>query len=65
MKKIIVEVKQVYGNETIYPICETAKIFASMVQHKTLTARVITDIIKLGYTIEVKAPNLKLYGGVQ
>lgn len=51
---IQVQVKTIYGNKTIYPICEKAKIFASMVGQKTLTMQDVEHIKKLGYTVEVK-----------
>jgi hypothetical protein len=28
--KILVEVRDVYGNRTVYPLCDTAKLFASL-----------------------------------
>lgn len=51
---IQVQVKTIYGNKTIYPICEKAKIFAAMVGQKTLTMQDVEHIKKLGYTVEVK-----------
>lgn len=48
-----VQVKNVYGNETIYPVCDKAKTFASMVGQKTLTRDNIEHIKKLGYSVEV------------
>jgi len=51
---IQVQVKTIYGNKTIYPLCEKAKIFASMVGQKTLTMQDVEHIKKLGYTVEVK-----------
>lgn len=57
--KIKVEVKNVYGNETIYPACEKAKIFASFKGQKTLTHNDIAKIKDLGYTIEVVQKELR------
>ena len=51
--KIKVQIKHVYGNETIYPVCEKAKIFAQMVNQRTLTRRDIQYIKQLGYAVEV------------
>lgn len=50
---IQVMIKNVYGNETVYPACEKAKIFASMVGQKTLTHADLSSIKALGYTIQV------------
>jgi hypothetical protein len=51
--KIQVKIKSVYGNEMIYPVCETANIFAKMLGTKTLTSAAIKHIKQLGYTVEV------------
>ena len=56
--KLIVEIKNVYGNETIYPSCETSKILVELTGKKTLTPQTIATIKKLGYTIEVKTKQL-------
>ena len=57
---IQVQIKTIYGNQTIYPICEKAKVFASMVGQKTLTMRDVEHIKKLGYTVEVIQQTIKL-----
>lgn len=51
--KILVQLKPVYGQEQIYPVCETAKIFAKMVGQKTLTPANVKHIKELGYTVNV------------
>lgn len=51
--KIQVQLKNVYGNTTIYPICDKAKLFAALVGQKTLTARDIKHIKDLGYSVDV------------
>jgi len=58
MKTIQVEIKQVYGRDTVYPACESAFIFAGMLNQKTLTSCDIASIKKLGYTITVKQKQL-------
>ena len=50
---IQVQIKNVYGNELIYPICSNAKTFANIANTKTLTFETIQLIKKLGYTIEI------------
>ena len=57
---IQVQIKNVYGKETIYPICEKAKIFADMVGQKTLTRQNIHFIKALGYTVEVLSAKVEL-----
>ena len=52
--RILVQIKNVYGNETIYPICDTAKNLARLAGTKTLTRESIAIIKTLGYQIEVQ-----------
>lgn len=52
--EIFVEIKDVYGVKTIYPVCEKAQLFASIAGTKTLTERAVRDIKLLGYTVCVK-----------
>lgn len=51
--KIQVQIKQVYGNETIYPVCDISKKFAALLGTKTLPRKAIQRIKDLGYSIEV------------
>jgi len=55
---IAVEIKTVYGNEAIYPVCNRSKLFAEIAGTKTLTRDVINKIKALGYEIQVKTPTL-------
>lgn len=49
--EITVRRKTVYGNETIYPVCDTAKCLTMLGDTKTLTQRQIGIIKALGYKI--------------
>lgn len=49
--QITVQLKNVYGVEKIYPICEKATLFAAMTGCKTLTSETINYIKKLGYKV--------------
>ena len=51
-KHIEVEVRRVYGNTTIYPVCECAQHFAAIAGTKTLTKSVIKHIKELGFTVK-------------
>lgn len=51
--KIQVEVKNVYGTELIYPVCDKAKLFGNIAGTKTLTMSVLRNIERLGYQIEL------------
>lgn len=57
---IQVQVKNVYGNELVYPICDKAKLFAEIAGDRTLTFNTLKCIKALGYRIEVIAPALGL-----
>lgn len=54
--QITVTIKNVYGNETIYPACVNSRIFADMLNQKTLTRRDLAKIHALGYEIVTEAP---------
>lgn len=51
--KVIVQIKNVYGEEKIYPVCESAKAFAAIAGTRTLTLQTMTQIKRLGYSVEV------------
>jgi len=52
--KIVVRVRHIYGNKTVYPVCDKAKIFAQIAGHSTLTSATLDGIRRLGYLIEVQ-----------
>lgn len=54
--QIIVNIKSVYGKETIYPVCDTAKTFAEIAGTSTLTPSVMRNIEALGYRVLVQQP---------
>jgi len=56
--KIIIEQKQVYGKTLYYPICETAQIFSDLTRTKTLDRFQLQKIQGLGYSIELKQPEV-------
>ena len=49
--EIIVRRKTLYGNEVIYPVCDTAKNLTMLGDTKTITQRQINIIKALGYKI--------------
>lgn len=61
MQTIQIQIKQVYGEEKIYPVCDKAKTFAEMLGQKTLTPRDLTYIRALGYAFEVQTPTLSYH----
>lgn len=50
--KITVRIKNIYGEEKAYPVCETATKFAALLGTKTLTKAALRQIKDLGYQIE-------------
>jgi hypothetical protein len=55
---ITVQVKNVYGNELIYPVCDKAKTFALLTGKKTLSFADINKIKELGYSVKVESKEL-------
>ena len=55
---LIVEKKSVYGVERIYPICNKAKIFATISGNKTQLPEVIEQIKKLGYNLTTESEKI-------
>jgi len=58
--QITVEIKDVYGKQVVYPVCDAAKAFAAIASTTTLTANAIKGIKALGYIITVKQAELAL-----
>jgi hypothetical protein len=50
---IQVQIRDVYGRQTAYPVCEKAKLFAKLAGTATLTHDARQIIRALGYNIEV------------
>jgi hypothetical protein len=48
---LTVRLQDVYGKQTVYPVCHVAKTFAALTGCKTLTSAALTHIQSLGYTI--------------
>ena len=57
-QSITVEVKNVYGMERIYPVCETAETFTDLTGLKTLTRYDLSAIKQLGFKVEQKQVSL-------
>jgi len=57
MEKIIgnleVEIKNVYGEDKVYPFNDTAKLFCELQGTKTLTPKTVSVALRLGYVISV------------
>jgi 2-keto-3-deoxy-galactonokinase len=55
---ITVEVRNNYGNDLVYPADATARLFAALIGQKTFSARHISALRTLGYTMHVAAGKL-------
>jgi len=53
---VFVEIKNVYGVQTVYPVCDQAKFFAALAGTKTLTGPAIKLIRQAGYSITPVVP---------
>ncbi len=56
--QITVEIKNRYGVDRIYPVCDRAKIYIGFTGNITLSQSDIDRIKALGDTVEVKTPEL-------
>ena len=45
-----VQVKNLYGRDVVYPVCEKAQLLARLSGNRTLTSEAIAVIKRLGYT---------------
>jgi len=52
--EIVVRVTTNYGARAVYPVCETAKIFAIIAGTKTLKPETLNCIKSLGYKVIVQ-----------
>ena len=55
---LIVEKKNVYGIERVYPVCPKAQLFADIAGNKTLLPDVIELIKKLGYNLTTESEKI-------
>jgi len=47
-----VQIRNVYGNELVYPVCEQAKLFTQLLGVKTFNHHQIETLKQLGYIFE-------------
>lgn len=52
--EIVIKRREVYGEVKYYPVCEKAKLFATIAGTKTLTRPVLAKIKELGYIVTFK-----------
>ena len=55
---ILVQIKNIYGNEMIYPANQTAQHFANIAGTKTLSVNTLRNAKLLGFTIDTKKADL-------
>jgi hypothetical protein len=49
--QVLVQLRTVYGVDTVYPVCDNAKAFASIARTKTLTLDTLGQVKALGFEI--------------
>ena len=54
---IQVIIKNVYGNQLIYPKCDISKAFSNIAKTKTLSIENLKTISSMGYQVEVVNEN--------
>jgi hypothetical protein len=59
MDTVQVAVRETYGVERIYPVCEIANIFTRLTRQKTFSHENIALIKQLGYTVIVVPQTVK------
>lgn len=57
-KTIKIQIRNVYGNETIYPACPTSAFFCHLAKTRTITEEMLRLIRGQGYEIMVEAPTV-------
>ena len=56
---IKVKLKNVYGNDLIYPVCDKAKAFAAIADKKTLSLGDVENIKALGFKVDLVVEEVK------
>lgn len=59
--ELLIEVRNVYGNETLYPANKAAETFARIAGTKTLKRETVSLAMTLGYTITWAAPKAPVF----
>ena len=59
---ITVEIREVYGEQKVYPICDKAQLFANIAGTKTLTHHTLIQVEQLGYLIQVQRAPIRIPG---
>ena len=57
--EITIHIRNVYGEDKAYPVCEKAKLFTDIAGTKTLRPCDLNYIQALGYKISVKQQEMK------
>jgi hypothetical protein len=56
--KITVRLKDIYGKQTVYPVCEAAQLFCRIANTKTLTREILDSVKALGYSVVVEQQSI-------
>jgi DUF1365 family protein len=58
--ELLIEVKNVYGQELAYASNEIAEKFVKLIGKKTFSITDLRQISDLGYTVKVKTPEINI-----
>lgn len=62
--ELLITIKNVYGKETVYPICDISKGLTAFKGQKTLTENDILSLKKLGYSFKVASSYQHIMGAL-
>lgn len=54
---LTVKIERVYGEDKIYPVCQTSHLICDLLEQKTLTQRNITRLKEIGFHLKVESTN--------
>lgn len=59
MKDIFITVRHVFGNQNVYPACETSEVLAKLMRKKTFSTGDFESIKKLGFNMKFKQQSIE------
>ena len=60
MKTLRVRIVKAYGRTVVYPLCETSRLFAELLEQITLTENDCDLIKKIGFEFLIESEEVKL-----
>ena len=57
-----VKLRESYGQQRIYPVCQNAHEIAGMMGTKTITPQAVKTLQRLGVSVQIQQPEIMLGG---